>query len=111
MGKFATVEKDRIMEALEILDDVAKEKRDEIRDLIQKDFRHIRRAVSDLEEPARDLRDRLNEYARELRHSGGEQARDVARRIDREVHSHPWAYMTGLGVSSLVLGFVLGRKR
>ena len=40
-----------------------------------------------------------------------EKAREVARDVDKSVHTNPWPYLAGTAAVGLLLGYILGRNR
>lgn len=79
----------KISEALELLNEAAKEKRDELKGLMTDKYAHIREAVA----------------------AGAGQAKEMAGDVDKRVHKDPWVYIAGAAAASLIFGYLMGSKR
>jgi ElaB/YqjD/DUF883 family membrane-anchored ribosome-binding protein len=90
----------KINEALELLNEAAKEKRDELKGLMSNKYAHIREAMSS-----------GVENAQELLAQGKEKAIEIAGNVDKRVHKDPWVYIAGAAAASLLLGYLMGSKR
>jgi ElaB/YqjD/DUF883 family membrane-anchored ribosome-binding protein len=90
----------KISEALELLNEAAKEKKDELKSLMSNRYTHIREAMSS-----------QVEHAQEVIAQGKEKAKEIAGDVDKRVHKDPWAYIAGATAISLLLGYLMGSKR
>lgn len=95
---------DKLVEALHLLEEAAREKKDEVRTLVADKFTHLKEAVIGAEQDA----------VKAVRDAGccaAEKAKVVAKEVDEHVHENPWPYIGGVAAVSLLLGFILGRSR
>jgi len=90
----------KISEALELLNEAAKEKRDELKGLMINKYSHIREAMTS-----------GVEHAQEAIAQGKEKVIEMAGDVDKRVHKDPWVYIAGAAAASLLLGYFMGSKR
>lgn len=76
-------------EALHLLNEAAKEKREEIARLLTDRFDHLKDAVS----------------------QGRERAVEVFEEVDTKVKKNPWPYIGGAAIGALLLGYILGSQK
>ena len=95
-------------EALQLLNDAARDKKEEIQNLIGDKYTHIREAIEETVTRGRRNYRRAKQGAEEWLEGGGEELREVATDLDDRVHDNPWAYIGGVAVGALLLGFILG---
>jgi len=101
MEKF---EDKRINEALELLNEVARDKKVELQIAMKNKY-------TDLSSVLSAFADQVKNRASENYQTGKQKVVDVATDIDKSVHKSPWAYIGGTAAAALVLGFLLGRSR
>jgi ElaB/YqjD/DUF883 family membrane-anchored ribosome-binding protein len=90
----------KINEALELLNEAAKEKKDELKGLMVNKYSHIREAMTT-----------GVENAQEAIAQGKEKVMEIAGDVDKRVHKDPWVYIAGTAAASLLLGYLMGSKR
>ena len=90
----------KISEALELLNEAAKEKRDELKGLMANRYSHIREAMTS-----------GAQQGKEALTQGKEKVMEIAGDVDQRVHKDPWVYIAGTAVASLLLGYLMGSKR
>jgi ElaB/YqjD/DUF883 family membrane-anchored ribosome-binding protein len=83
----------KINEALELLNEVARDKKDELQDLMTNKYSDIREAMT-----ANIVQ-------------GKEKVMAIAGDVDKRVHKDPWVYIAGTAAASLLLGYLMGSKR
>ena len=98
-------------EALHLLNEAAREKKQEIQQLFGDKYTHIRQAVQEAAEDQRQRLNRLRKSAGEAVELGGERIKQVATDVDERVKENPWAYIGGAAVGALLLGYILGASR
>ena len=76
-------------EALHLLNEAAKEKKDEISRLLSDRFNHLKDAAS----------------------QGRERVVEVFEEVDVKVKKNPWPYIGGVAVGALLLGYILGSQK
>lgn len=101
----------KISEALELLNEAAIEKKDELKGLMTNKYTHIREAMQSGLERSKDFIKNNQELAHEVITKGQEKAKEIASDVDKRVHKDPWVYIAGAAVASLVLGYLMGSSR
>lgn len=94
----------KISEALELLNEVAKDKQAELRDMVSDQYGNLMAALGGIAEKAQ-------QQARETYEQGKEKLLDLASDVDASVHKNPWPYVGGAALGSLILGYFLARPR
>ncbi len=95
-------------EALQLLNEAAKEKKEEIQGLLTDKYRHIQDAVHQVAAKNRETWKRASRFAEDALGEGGEKLKEAASEIDERVHENPWPYIGGVAIGALLLGFILG---
>jgi len=83
----------KISEALELLNEAAIEKKDELTHLMSNRYAHIREAMTTTIT------------------QGKEKALEIASDVDKRVHKDPWIYIGGAAAASLLIGYLMGSRR
>ena len=94
----------KINEALELLNQAAKERLAELQDIVSDKYSTLRAAIGGTAE-------KLRHGARVAFDQGKERVGDLASNVDTNVHRNPWPYLGGTALGFLILGFSLGRVR
>ena len=106
---------EKISEALKLLEDAAKQKKDELKSVMSDKYTHLRNVIVETEgslvKSLSDAKDHAVEAAIHAKDVGVEKAREFARDADKHVHRNPWPYIAGTAAVGLLLGYILGRKR
>jgi len=110
----ASTSNEKIMDALKLLEEAAKEKKDDIRRLVTDKYHNVRNILGDVEsdlgQSLATAKKRAVEAALHAKEMGAEKAKQVASNVDEHVHENPWPYIGGVALASLLLGFILGRS-
>ena len=109
----ATVSLDKINEALRILDEAAKDNKEQFVQATTGKYDSLRSAIIDeagLKERIAMAAHKAVELAATVKAASAEKAKEIAGAVDQSVHKNPWPYIGGVAVVSLLLGFILGRK-
>jgi len=101
----------KITEAFELLNEAAKEKKDEMSELMSDRYSHIKQAVLDGTIEGKKILERAKHIAQEAIAEGTETVKKTAVVVDKNVRENPWKYLGGVAVASLVLGYFMGSKR
>ncbi|MFP4472527.1 MAG: YqjD family protein [Candidatus Omnitrophota bacterium] len=111
--------KAKINEALDLLEDAAQSKREELLQHVGDDYRHIRDLfnekkgslpVSDVREKVRTAIQEKEEHLEQALEKGREKTRESVERARHKIEEHPYASLAGLAVGTFALGFLFGRK-
>ena len=109
-----TSPKDKIHEALTLVEEAAKDTAVELWQLIKDKYPTLQEKmvenVGNVKGSFESIKDGAREKAARFREVGGEKVKHAATQVDENIHHHPWAYIGGIAISSLLLGYILGRK-
>jgi len=94
----------RINEALELLNEVAKEKRAELQGMVSEKYSSLKAALGGVGE-------KLEHEARESYAHGKEEVKELASRVEERVRQNPWPYLGGTALGFLLLGLFLARPK
>lgn len=103
--------KDRIHEALELLNEAAKEKKNEVYSVINAKYEHLREMFAGAAESGQSFAEDAKENISRTLSAEEKKIKQVAAKWDKEVRSNPWTYIGGAVLGSLCLGLLLGRKK
>ncbi len=101
----------KISDALELLNEAAKEKKDELKGLMANRYSHIREAMTAGVDHGKEVLKHTQDFAMEAMAQGKEKATAIATDIDKRVHKDPWVYIAGAAAASLLVGYLMGSKR
>ena len=101
----------KISEALELLNEAAKEKRDELKGMMANRYSHIREAMTSGAEHGKEVLKHAQDITREAIAEGSAKAKEIASDVDQRVRKDPWVYIAGTAAASLLLGYLIGSKR
>ena len=105
---------ENIAEALKLLDEAAKQKKDELKSVISDKYTNLRNLImeneTNLMKSLTTTKDHAIEAAIHAKDVSVEKAREVAHDVDKSVHQNPWAYIAGTAVVGVLLGYTLGRS-
>ena len=106
---------ENIAEALKLLEEAAKQKKDELKNVMADKYTHLKgvivEAESSLVKSLSDARKHAVDAAAHAKDVSVEKAREIAHDMNKNVHQNPWAYIGGTAVVGLLLGYILGRNR
>jgi ElaB/YqjD/DUF883 family membrane-anchored ribosome-binding protein len=106
---------ENIAAALKLLDEAAKQKKDELRTVMSDKYTNLRSLILDdessLMESLTAAKDHAFEAATDVKEAGVEKVREIARDVDEGVHQNPWPYIAGSAAVGVLLGYILGGSR
>jgi ElaB/YqjD/DUF883 family membrane-anchored ribosome-binding protein len=101
--------------ALKLLEEAAKQKKDELRTVMSDKYTNLRSLILEKEmglvKSLTSAKDQAFEAATHAKDVSIEKAREIARDVDKDVHQNPWPYIAGSAVVGVLLGYILGRNR
>ena len=106
---------EKITEALRLLEDAAKGKKEELRTLVSNKYRNLKDALGeaelDMAAAVAAARKRTMEAAQQAKDLGLVKAKEFAADLDEQVHENPWPYISGVAVAALLVGYIMGRNK
>lgn len=102
--------KDKIQEALELLNEAAQDKKNEIYDLIGEKYDHLREAFGDTLTNGRFVANGVKKRVLKNIHAEEKKLRQTAAYWNRKIHKEPWMVIGGAAIVSLALGMLFRRK-
>ncbi|MBA4386446.1 MAG: hypothetical protein C0404_00605 [Verrucomicrobia bacterium] len=106
---------EKISEALRLLEEAAREKKDDLRGLIADKYEHLKSALVGAEHSVADslsaAQKRAVEAIVQAKDASTKKVKEVAGVVDEKVHENPWPYIAGAGVVAFLFGYILGKKR
>lgn len=103
-----------IQSAIKLLEEAAKDKREEVQDLFTGNYEHLKDLFKENEKSfmktLHNAKDSAVESATDLEKEGVRKARELGHDVDKNVHEFPWRYIGGSVLAGLLLGVVLQRK-
>jgi ElaB/YqjD/DUF883 family membrane-anchored ribosome-binding protein len=94
----------KIAEALELLNEFARDKKAELRDMVSEKYSSLNSALGGAAEE-------LQDQARETWAQDEEEVRGFSSKMDEKVHKNPWPYLCGTALGFLILGVFLNRPK
>jgi len=105
---------ENIAEALKLLEEAAKQKKDELKSVMSDKYTHLRDMILETESGvARTVgaaKSHAVDVAIHAKEVSAEKSREFTREVDKSVHQNPWAFIGGTAVISLLFGYILGRS-
>jgi ElaB/YqjD/DUF883 family membrane-anchored ribosome-binding protein len=100
----ATHSAEKLEEALSLLNEAARDKREEVKTLISEKYSDLTSALS-------DAADASGRWLRKEGRLATDTTKEAVSTVNGSIHKHPWPYIGGVAVGTLVLGLMLGRRR
>ena len=106
---------ENIAAALRLLEETAKQKKDELRTLMSDKYTNLRSLIieneSSLMKSLTTAKDHALGAATDAKEASVEKAREIARDVDQDVHQNPRPYIAGSAAVGVLLGYILGGSR
>ena len=106
---------ENIADALKLLEEAAKQKKDELKHLMSDKYTHLRDLIVDTEgslmASLADAKHHAVAAAVHAKDVSVEKACEIAHDVDAHVRQHPWPYLAGTAAVGVLLGYLLARSR
>ena len=100
--------------ALEVLNDAAEDSSVEIRKMVNTDYRKLKKVLAEVKPEVEEVLSEFKAIATDSLAQTKETlvatTKHIAKNVDESVHLSPWVYLGGAAATSIVIGFLLGRK-
>ena len=94
----------KINEALDLLNEAARERKDELQDMFTDKYAHIKEAIAVDAQKVRSL-------AKDVIAEGEEKLKHAVVKVDSRVRKDPWPYVAGTAAVALLLGYLMGKRK
>ena len=101
----------KLTEALELLNEAAREKKDEIQKLIGDRYSDIQDAMHEVAAEGRRNFKKAKRVAEDVVEDGQEKVEKTLQSFDKKIRKEPWKYIGGTALGALVFGFLLGSSK
>lgn len=105
---------ENIAEALKLLEEAAAQKKDELKSVMSDKYTHLRNMIMETESgfvrAVADAKKHAVEAVVHAKEVGTEKGLEIARDVDKKVHTNPWPFIGGTAVIGLLLGYILARN-
>ena len=98
-------------EALHLLNEAAKEKKDEIQKLLIDKYADIKSAVQEAASAKMDDLERVKKLAKVALDEGEEKLRTATSDLNGKIRKDPWPYLGGVAIGALLMGFLMGSSK
>jgi ElaB/YqjD/DUF883 family membrane-anchored ribosome-binding protein len=106
---------ENIAAALKLLEEAAKQSREELRTAMSEKYTHLKTLILESEgnmlKSLTIAKDRAVEAVTDAKAASVEKAREIAHDVDTRVHRNPWPYIAAAAVVGLMLGCILSHQR
>ena len=100
----------KLTEALELLNEAAREKKEEIQQLIGERYTDIQDAMHDVAADGRRNFKKAKRIAENAVEEGQEKVEETLQGLDKKVRKDPWKFIGGAALGALVVGLFLGKS-
>ena len=101
----------KLQDALELLNEAAKEKKEELYDVMGDKYSHIRDILSDTAKNGKKVVNHSRKEFIKALHGREQEFVHKAKEIDKQIHENPWMYVGIVAVSSVLLGYLMNHKK
>lgn len=105
------MKKDKIEEALELLNEAAQGKKEEIFELLGDKYEHLKDFFQDIACNGEELAGQTKKQIVRSLHEEEKKLKETAADWDKKVRREPWLFIGGAALGSLILGMILSRKK
>ena len=109
MAKQAT-SNEKLQEALHLLNEAAKDKREELKSLVGNKYGDLKGAIPGAEDKVAERVGDAAHRLREARDASQERIKEASVAVDKRVHEEPWKALGIVAGVGLLVGFIMGRK-
>ncbi len=105
------IKKDKIQEALELLNEAAQGKKEEVFELLGDRYEYLKEFFESAAHNGEALAGQTKkQIVKSLQHEE-KKLKEAAAHWDKKVHNEPWAFLGAVALGSLIFGLILGHKK
>jgi len=106
---------ENLTEALKLLEEAARQKKDELVATLSDKYTHLRSLILETEggigKSLTCARHEMLQAVVQAKDASVEKACEITRNLDKSVHQSPWPYIAGAAAVGVLLGYSMGRSR
>ena len=107
---------DKLQEAFSLLEEAAKETKQDVRELVADRYRGIEDQISEfndkVKQSMRQTAERIAGAAARTEKYAEEKAKEVGEKVNKDVHHRPWPYVGTAAMSGFLFGcYLMGRRK
>lgn len=101
----------KLADALELLNEAAKDKKNEIQNLLNGKYEHVKDAFQEATEKSQKQFDQAKRMTEEFIEEGSQKAKETVSEVEKNIRKNPWPYIGGIAVVTLLVGYILGSSK
>lgn len=101
----------KLTEALDLLNEAAQEKKDELKGLLSDKYTHIKELMTSGVDQGKAAYTKARYFTKVAIEDAEGKIKEVTEDVNKKVHKDPWVFIAGAAVTAVVVGFFLGRTR
>jgi len=106
----STTSKEKLHEALALVNEAARDEKEHVTEIINDKYSHLKDLAMEQGTKLNDVKKKVADATLHARDVSVAKSKELAGTIDDNVHRNPWPYLGGAAVGGLLLGYILGRK-
>ncbi|TVQ77733.1 MAG: DUF883 domain-containing protein [Bradymonadales bacterium] len=110
MSTNPSFKKEKIESALKLLDDAAKETKEDISGMVREKYHHLEDSISQIQPAIKRQLHEVSDMTAKAYKKGKKTAMEAAEQVDHSVHESPWPYIGGAALLGAMAGYLLSRK-
>ncbi len=101
----------KIDEALNLLNEAAREKKDELRKLVGEKYSNIREVLTEVAMNNKEILNQVKRITKDAVEQGQERLSTAVTDLEDNVRQKPWPFLGGAAIAGLLLGYMMGARR
>ena len=105
------IKKDKITDALELLNDAAQEKKEEVFELVGDKYDHLKDFFGNIASNGKEMAGQTKKQIAKSLHEEEMKLKEAAGQWNKKAHKAPWVFLGAAALGALFLGLTLGHKK